>query len=156
MKMDDFKLMSLLFIKQNTNKKCLMLHKRYQTELIQVIDKKINELKNLIEILPEWNFEKNINYRVKKMKLKKFVVYDSKTEAYGVPFYRDFTANALREWSEVATKKSEQNQISKFPADFTLFEVAEYDQLTGNERQYDVKFSHGTALEHVKPELATV
>ena len=85
------------------------------------------------------------------MKLKLFVVYDSKTESYGVPFFRDFTANALREWSEVASNKSDkQNQISKFPADFTLFEIGEYDQLTGEVRLYDVKFSHGTALEHIK------
>jgi hypothetical protein len=85
------------------------------------------------------------------MKLKLFVVYDSKTESYGVPFFRDFTANALREWSEVASSKSDkQNQIAKFPADFTLFEIGEYDQSTGTVNMYDVKFSHGTALEHIK------
>jgi len=85
------------------------------------------------------------------MKLKLFVVYDQKTESYGVPFFRDFTANALREWSEVASNKGEkQNQIAKFPADFTLFEIGEFDQLSGVVRIYETKFSHGTALEHVK------
>lgn len=85
------------------------------------------------------------------MKLKLFVVYDSKTEAYGVPFFRDFTANALREWSEVASNKSDkQNQISKFPADFTLFEIGSYDQESGIVSMYETKFSHGTALEHLK------
>lgn len=88
------------------------------------------------------------------MKLKLFVVYDSKAGAYGVPFFRDFTANALREWSEVASNKSDkQNQISKFPGDFTLFEVGEFDQLDGVLRLYDVKFSHGLASEHVKQDL---
>lgn len=88
------------------------------------------------------------------MKLKLFVVYDSKTESYGVPFFRDFTANALREWSEVASNKSDKNnQISKFPADFTLFEIGSYDQSTGIVDMYAVKFSHGTALEHVKENL---
>jgi len=88
------------------------------------------------------------------MKLKLFVVYDSKTECYGVPFFRDFTANALREWVEVASNVSDKNnQISKFPADFTLFEIGSYDQLTGDVELYAVKFSHGTALEHVKDNL---
>lgn len=91
------------------------------------------------------------------MKLKLFVVYDSKTESYGVPFFRDFTANALREWSEVASNKSDkQNQIAKFPSDFTLFEIGEYDQQTGVVRMYDVKFSHGLAVEHIKSEPVAV
>lgn len=88
------------------------------------------------------------------MKIKLFVVYDSKTESYGVPFFRDFTANALREWSEVASNKSEkQNQIAKFPSDFTLFEIGEFDQITGQVHLYDAKFSHGLASEHIKSDL---
>lgn len=85
------------------------------------------------------------------MKLKMFVVYDAKTESFGCPFFRDFTANALREWSEVASNASDkQNQIAKFPADFTLFEIGEFNQLSGVLSLYETKFSHGTALEHIK------
>lgn len=88
------------------------------------------------------------------MKLKLFVVYDSKTESYGVPFFRDFTANALREWAEVASNKSDkQNQIAKFPADFTLFEIGSYDQQSGEVSLYEVKYSLGLAVEHVKDNL---
>lgn len=88
------------------------------------------------------------------MKLKLFVVYDAKTESYGVPFFRDFTANAIREWSEVASNKSDkQNQISKFPADFTLFEIGEFEQGSGILKLYDTKYSLGVAIEHVKQDL---
>jgi len=87
------------------------------------------------------------------MKLKLFVVYDSKTGSYGVPFFRDFTANALREWSEVAGGKADkQNQIAKFPADFTLFEIGEFEQLSGNLSLYETKYSLGLASEHIKSE----
>lgn len=88
------------------------------------------------------------------MRLKLFVVYDSKTESYGVPFFRDFTANALREWAEVASNKNvKENQIAKFPADFTLFEVGEFVQETGEFNIYGTKFSLGLAVEHIRPDL---
>lgn len=91
------------------------------------------------------------------MKLKLFVVYDSKAESYGVPFFRDFTANALREWAEVASNKSDkQNQIAKFPADFTLFEIGAFEQSSGTLEIYETKYNLGLASEHVKSELATV
>lgn len=85
------------------------------------------------------------------MKLKLFVVYDAKTESYGVPFFRDFTANAIREWQEVASNKSDKNnQIAKFPSDFTLFEIGSYEQSTGLVEMYETKYSLGLASEHVK------
>jgi len=89
------------------------------------------------------------------MKLKLFVVYDAKTESYGVPFFRDFTANAIREWQEVASKKSDsQNQIAKFPADFCLFEIGSFEQSTGKLDIYETKYSLGLASEHVKENFA--
>jgi len=84
-----------------------------------------------------------------------FNVYDSKTESWDVPFIRDFTQNALREWAEIANDKSnKQNQIAKYPADFTIFEIGEYDRLTGDVSIYPSKRNLGTALEHVKSEIA--
>jgi len=89
------------------------------------------------------------------MKLKLFVVYDAKTESYGVPFFRDFTANAIREWQEVASNKSDKgNQIAKFPADFTLFEIGSFEQSTGTLEIYETKYSLGLAVEHVKENFA--
>lgn len=91
------------------------------------------------------------------MKLKLFVVYDAKTESYGVPFFRDFTANAIREWAEVASNKSDkQNQIAKFPADFNLFEIGSFEQSTGKLEILETKYSLGLASEHVKDNLAAL
>lgn len=88
------------------------------------------------------------------MKLKLFVVYDAKTESYGVPFFRDFTANALREWAEVASNKGDKNnQIAKFPGDFTLFEIGEFEQGSGFLKLLDTKYNLGLAVEHIKQEL---
>lgn len=85
------------------------------------------------------------------MNKKLFVVYDSKKEAYGTPFFADFTADALREWSEVASNKSDmQNQIAKYPADFTLFEIGTFNILTGELIVHETKHNHGLAVEHIK------
>lgn len=85
------------------------------------------------------------------MKLKLFVTYDAKTESYGVPFFKDFTANAIREWSELASNVSDkQNPIAKYPADYTLFEIGTYDMQTGVVDLYETKYSLGVAIEHVK------
>ncbi|QXP08246.1 MAG: nonstructural protein [Arizlama microvirus] len=83
------------------------------------------------------------------------MVYDAKTESYGVPFFRDFTANAIREWQEVASNKSDKgNQIAKFPADFNLFEIGSFEQSTGLVEIYETKYSLGLASEHQKENFA--
>ena len=85
------------------------------------------------------------------MKYKLFVVYDGKTNSWGIPFIKDFTANAIREWSEIASDVSDkQNQIAKYPDDFTLFEIGEYDRSSGTITMLEAKFSLGLASEHVK------
>lgn len=90
------------------------------------------------------------------MKFKIFNVYDSKTESWDIPFYQRFAADALREWSEHASQKDNpKNKIAKYPSDFTLFEIGEYDQSIGEIKMYDVKFSHGTALEHLKENIVS-
>ncbi|QXP08462.1 MAG: nonstructural protein [Arizlama microvirus] len=85
------------------------------------------------------------------MKYKIFVVFDGKTKSWGLPFLKDFTANALREWSEIASDLSDkQNQIAKYPSDFSLFEIGEYNRDTGEVSMYESKFNLGLASEHVK------
>lgn len=85
------------------------------------------------------------------MKYKIFVVFDGKTKSWGLPFLKDFTANALREWSEIAADISDkQNQIAKYPSDFSLFEIGEYNRDTGEISMYASKFNLGLASEHIK------
>lgn len=85
------------------------------------------------------------------MKYKLFVVFDGKTKSWGLPFFKDFTANALREWSEIASDISDkQNQIAKYPSDFSLFEIGEYNRDTGEISMYESKYNLGLASEHIK------
>lgn len=79
------------------------------------------------------------------MILKMFSVYDSKVEAYLTPHFMRSRGEAIRAYSQASNDP--QTQFAKNPADFTFFEIGEYDDSTGNVKMYDVKFSLGTALE---------
>lgn len=79
---------------------------------------------------------------------KLFTVYDSKTESYGVPFAMITKGEALRGFADVANDPS--TQISKYPADFTLFELGEYDETTAFFNIHQTKINLGTANEFKK------
>lgn len=79
------------------------------------------------------------------MKLKVFTVYDSKIEAYMQPFYMQSKGQAIRAWSD--TIQDEKTQFNKHPEDFTLFEIADYDEKSGKFENYLAPISLGTALE---------
>lgn len=80
------------------------------------------------------------------MKLKIFTVYDSKMEAYMMPFFLQTRGAAIRAWMDSVNDLN--TQFNKHPGDFTLFEIGEYDDETGNVSNYDAKVSIGTALEY--------
>lgn len=85
------------------------------------------------------------------MKHKIFNVYDSKSEAWGMPLFYDCRANALRSLSEcVNATNDEKNQIAKYPSDFTMFEIGEYDQSNGEITMYQSKVNLGLAIEYKK------
>lgn len=86
------------------------------------------------------------------MKHKIFAVYDSKTEAWGMPLFFDCRANAIRSMENAVNDPRSENQICQYPADFTLFEIGEYDRATGMFVQYDVKVNLGLAIEYKKRE----
>lgn len=88
------------------------------------------------------------------MILKMFSVYDSKLEAYMQPFFAQTKGHALRLWSDNVNDPSTNNPWFKHPADFTLFEIGEFDDNTGRVKQYEVNSSLGTALEFKKEEGA--
>ena len=62
------------------------------------------------------------------MLLKVFTVFDSKAEAYLQPFYGKSKGEAIRSFIEAANDK--QSQIGKYPEDFTLFDLGEFDDST--------------------------
>ena len=60
------------------------------------------------------------------MKSKIYVVYDSKSESYGMPLFYDCRANALRSLQEAVNESgNDKNQIAKYPSDFTFFEIGD-------------------------------
>lgn len=81
-------------------------------------------------------------------KLKVFVVYDSKVEAYMQPFFCRTIGEAMRNWEAVCNDG--KSMMSTHPADFTLFEIAEYDEDKGRFNQFDALKSLGSAIEAKK------
>lgn len=84
------------------------------------------------------------------MKLKTFVIHDSKVEAYMNPFLMRSKGEAIRAITDEVN--GENTQLSKHPEDFTLFEIGEYDQIEGRYTMHDSKISLGNCIEMVKGE----
>lgn len=79
------------------------------------------------------------------MKIKVFAVYDSAVGAYMQPFFMQSKGLALRSWLDAANDP--KTQFHAHPADFTLFEIGEYDEIEGVLTTHPVKVNLGTALE---------
>ncbi len=77
--------------------------------------------------------------------LKIFTVYDSKAEAYLQPFFAQATGAGIRSFSEAAN--SQDHQFHKHAADYTLFEIGEWDEIHGAMESHHAKTNLGTALE---------
>lgn len=76
---------------------------------------------------------------------KIFAVYDSKSEAYDRPWTSPSRGIALRSIMDVL--KDPNHPFSKWPGDFTLFEIAEYDEHTGTIMPHAAKVNLGVMLE---------
>lgn len=58
-----------------------------------------------------------------------FAVYDSKSEAFGMPMFQRSIAEAIRSFTDAAADSN--TMLFKHPGDYTLFEIGEYNQITG-------------------------
>lgn len=77
--------------------------------------------------------------------MKVFSVYDSKVEAYSPPLCAKAKGEALRQFSDLVNDGV--SPISKHPADYTLFEIASFDELTGVITPHPTPISLGVAVE---------
>lgn len=76
---------------------------------------------------------------------KIYTVYDSKLDAYMTPFFMQSKGAAIRAFSDTVNEPN--SPFYKHPADFTLFEIGEYDDATAKITSAQALQSLGTALE---------
>lgn len=65
------------------------------------------------------------------METKLFSVRDSKAEIFHPPFHKKTHAEALRDFQSIVNTKDENNNINKYPEDYDLYYVGNYDDQTG-------------------------
>jgi len=82
------------------------------------------------------------------MKTKAYSVYDSKVKNYTRPLYHRNAAEALRAFEDECNNP--QSQLNKFAADFTLFEIGEWDDETAILTCEAAPVSLGNALQFIK------
>lgn len=81
------------------------------------------------------------------MQTKVFAVFDSKACAYMAPFFLPSKGLAIRAFVDLATRPD--STVTKYPADFTLFELGEFEDSTGIIKALPAPISIGNALEFV-------
>jgi len=85
-----------------------------------------------------------------KMQIKLFIVHDSKAAAYLPPFNLPTTEMAIRTFTDTVNDK--QHAFWKHPEDYTLFEIATYDDATGTITTLQSKKPLGNGLDYKFPE----
>ncbi len=91
--------------------------------------------------------------------MKVFSVYDSKGEFWSQPQFQLNAGVALRAFADAAVALNGESMLSQHPEDFTLFEIGNWDERTGDYIVYDAKIALGVALEYInrdKPVVAAV
>lgn len=88
------------------------------------------------------------------MKSKLFAIYDSKAKLYKRPFFMDTLGECIRGFQDLAN--DEGSEIGKYPEDFTLFELADYDSETGKVIPHSTKISHGLAVDFIKNKVPSM
>lgn len=81
-------------------------------------------------------------------KLQVFEIYDLKGLYYEKPIFLRSKGDALREWQTIANDES--IKIGKFPEDFCLYHIGEFDEITGKIEQFKAPVSMGKAAEYKK------
>lgn len=77
--------------------------------------------------------------------MKMFTVKDMKSGLHNRPFFEQSTPAALRSWEITANEGD--SMIRKFPADFRLLEIGQFDELSGAIELYGIPTDLGSALD---------
>lgn len=79
--------------------------------------------------------------------MKMFSVYDSKGQFYSNPFFAKSSAEAIRSFEMGVRDPS--TMLSKFPGDFILFELGEFDEVHASFKLLKAPNNLGCAVEFV-------
>lgn len=82
------------------------------------------------------------------MIFKMFSIFDSKASAFMLPFYAANVAVAKR--NVMRAVEDESTDFSKFPEDYSLFEVGEWDGDEGKVAACVAPVSHGTLISFIR------
>lgn len=77
--------------------------------------------------------------------MKLYVIYDSKSETYTNPTVNPSRGQALRSFSDAINRGD--SVLADHPQDFTLFEIGEWSNETGEGQFYDKKTSVANGLD---------
>jgi len=81
------------------------------------------------------------------MRMQAFSVYDGAAKAYLEPFFADTVEVAIRMFRAVVSKPD--HQFARFPEDYTLFHLGEFDQELGLLNPLKTPHSLGLAVQFV-------
>lgn len=84
-------------------------------------------------------------------KLGIFCIYDSKARAYLQPFFSVNKSTAMRDFEGAVNDKS--TGFCRHPADYTLFQIGEWDAFLGEINLFEAKDSLGTGVDFVRSEF---
>lgn len=79
--------------------------------------------------------------------LKVFSIYDSKAEAHLQPFFAPTRGMAIRSFQTAAN--SAGHDFNRFAADYTLFELGEFEPSSGNFNLHERHQNLGLAAEFI-------
>ena len=78
--------------------------------------------------------------------MKLYTVYDSKSESFTPPMANRTRGEAIRGFTDEVNNPN--SMLNKHPEDYTLFELAEWDNSTGQIIPLDTPLSCGLAIEY--------
>lgn len=79
--------------------------------------------------------------------LKIYSIYDSKAEAFQLPFFAPAHGAALRMFERACNEK--ESDFGRYPGDYTLFCMGEWDPQTGVLDPWDAHIRLGSGIEYV-------
>jgi len=81
--------------------------------------------------------------------MKLFTILDHKTQFFHKPFASRSIPDALRDWEMVANDS--ESMISKFPNDYRLYQIADFDLNSGKLTVLEDRLDLGSAADAKKP-----